>query len=115
MPDMEHTVPKKIDSCTKKSNSHPDHGTLVPKLNRIEGQISGIKKMIEDRRYCPEIIQQVRAAKKALASVEILLLDKHINHCVLNAVDSKDKVEREKKIQEVLDIIRTSAKRGLEL
>lgn len=115
MVNAERTVPKKAKSKLSKTNSNPNHGGLVPKLNRIEGQIAGIKKMIDDRRYCPEIIQQVRAAKKALGSIEILLLETHINHCVLDAVASKDKKDCEKKIQEVLDILRSSAKRGLEL
>ena len=57
---------------------HPSHIENIPRLNRIAGQIEGIKKMIEDGRYCPEIISQLRAVRAAVKAVESNILQKHL-------------------------------------
>ena len=53
-----------------KAELHPDHSTHKKRLNRVRGQIDGIEKMIDERRYCPDILIQLRAASKALESIE---------------------------------------------
>ena len=53
-----------------KEKKHPDHSTDIKRLNRIVGQIEGIKKMIEDKRYCQDILTQTKAASSALKSLE---------------------------------------------
>ena len=93
---------------------HPDHTRQLPKLNRVEGQIAGIKKMIEESRYCPDIIQQVRATRKALFSVESTLLEGHLNSCVSDAIESKVKSEREQKLSEILQIFKSADSQGIE-
>ena len=61
-------------------NHNPNHMENIPRLNRIAGQIEGIKKMIADGRYCPEIISQLRAVRSAVKAVESNILQKHLQH-----------------------------------
>jgi DNA-binding FrmR family transcriptional regulator len=60
------------------------------RLNRIEGQVRGIRRMIEEDTYCIDILTQVSAATKALQAVAVGLLDEHVRHCVKNAVAEGD-------------------------
>ncbi|MBA1335076.1 MAG: Repressor CsoR of the copZA operon [Firmicutes bacterium] len=62
--------------------------SLISRLNRIEGQIRGIRNMIEDDKYCVDVFIQVAAAKSALNSVSALLMESHIKRCVKKAIDS---------------------------
>ena len=63
-----------------------DKELVLKRLRRIEGQVRGLQRMIEDERYCIDILEQVAAATRALQSVAILLLDEHLAHCVSDAV-----------------------------
>lgn len=65
--------------------AHPDHSAQLARLKRIKGQIEGIQRMIEDRRYCPEILVQTSAARAALRSLEVTILREHVGHCVKHA------------------------------
>lgn len=91
-----------------------DHSRQLHKLNRVEGQIAGVKKMIEERRYCPDIIQQVRATRKALFAVESALLTGHLEDCVTSAIESKVKSEKDTKISEILQIFKSADSQGIE-
>lgn len=84
---------------------YPEYDSQLPGLNRIEGQIKGIKRMIEDRRYCVDILTQLKAAKAALHKVEQEVLKKHMQHCIKNAVTSKDEVEIQTKIDELMKLL----------
>ena len=77
----------------------PCHMDNMPRLNRISGQIEGIKRMIEERRYCPEIINQLRAVRSAVKAVESNILQKHLQHCVAQSFSSQ--AEKDKKIEEL--------------
>ena len=109
---------KKVETRSSKKTTnvpvHPDHTRQLHKLNRVEGQIAGIKKMIEEHRYCPDIIQQVRATRKALFSVESAMLEGHLNLCVLDAIESKVKSDREQKLSEILQIFKSADSQGIE-
>lgn len=59
---------------------------VLKRLRRIEGQVRGIQRMVEDDRYCIDVLAQVSAATAALQAVALLLLDEHLAHCVTNAV-----------------------------
>ncbi len=87
------------NNCCCDKSLYPNHAENIPRLNRISGQIDGIKKMIADNRYCPDIIIQIRAVRSALRAVESKILAKHLQHCVLQSFTS-DK-EREQKITEL--------------
>lgn len=80
---------------------HPDYSNEIPRLNRIVGQVNGIKKMIEERRYCPEIIMQLKAITAACKSVETILLEKHLESCVIGAFNADNKEEQDIKIKEL--------------
>jgi CsoR family transcriptional regulator, copper-sensing transcriptional repressor len=84
---------------------NPDHTAHVKRLNRVVGQLLGVKKMIEDRRYCPDILNQTRAAASALKAVELLILESHLRHCVSEAIQSPDAAEAAAKIEELIDVV----------
>lgn len=84
-----------------KDQKHPNYMKHIPRLNRIEGQINGIKKMIEDRRYCTDIIMQIKAIKAACNSIEALMLETHLESCVADAFNSNNKKSKKNKIQEL--------------
>jgi len=81
---------------------YPKHTELLPRLRRIEGQIRGITRMVEERRYCIDIIQQLTAARKALDQVSLQIMNGHINTCVSEAIKRRD---GEAKISELMDTI----------
>ena len=65
-----------------------DKEAILKRLRRIEGQVRGLARMVEDDRYCIDVLEQVSAATRALQSVALALLDDHMAHCVADAVNS---------------------------
>ena len=65
-----------------------DKAAVQKRLRRIEGQIRGLQRMVDEDRYCVEVLEQVSAATRALQSVAILLLDDHLAHCVAEALQA---------------------------
>ena len=87
-------------------HSHPDHHSEVPRLNRIAGQIDGIKRMIGEDRHCTEILAQIRAARAALKTVEANVLETHLQSCVREAMTGGDQTEIDAKIEELKTIFK---------
>ena len=81
---------------------YPTHTSVLPRLRRIEGQIRGIGRMIEQRRYCIDIIQQLTAARKALDQVSLKIMSGHINRCVSTSIRRR---EGPKKVDELMRTI----------
>ncbi len=81
---------------------YPKHHDILPRLRRAEGQIRGITRMVEERRYCIDIIQQLAAARKALDQVSLNIMQGHINTCVSDAIRRRD---GEGKIAELMKTI----------
>ncbi|MCM8796684.1 MAG: metal-sensitive transcriptional regulator [Candidatus Omnitrophica bacterium] len=79
-------------------------------LKKIEGQIRGVQKMINEKRYCVDIITQIHSIIGALYRVENEVFRKHIAGCLVHALKGKSEVEREKKINEVIELISTFRK-----
>ncbi len=79
---------------------------VLKNLNRVEGQVRGIGKMVEEDRYCIDIVTQIAAAKAALSRIESDLLREHLNHCVHKAMNSKNPSEQEKVIEELVGVFR---------
>lgn len=75
-------------------------------LKRIEGQVRGVAKMIEDRRYCIDVVTQIEAARAALARVEADLLRQHMSHCVKAAMASSDPGDQERVIDELIGVFK---------
>jgi DNA-binding FrmR family transcriptional regulator len=86
---------------------HSDKIKLVRRLSIIEGQIRGLQKMIEEDKYCVDIITQTSAAKQGLSNIEDLLLEGHLAHCVVNQIK---KGETEKAVGEILKVYRLKKK-----
>jgi DNA-binding FrmR family transcriptional regulator len=87
-----------------------DKDALVKRLHRIEGQVRGIEKMVEDERYCVDILTQIAAASTALESVAFKILDDHVNHCVAHALASGDAEVAAEKSRELLDAVHRFAR-----
>ncbi|MBI5622740.1 MAG: metal-sensitive transcriptional regulator [Elusimicrobia bacterium] len=80
-----------------------EHGDddRIRRLNRIEGQVRGIRKMVEEGRYCIDIALQIRAARAALKKAGIEILDSHLRTCVTTAIQSRDKARIDAKLGEI--------------
>ena len=87
-----------------------DSAALGKRLRRIEGQVRGIEKMVEEDRYCIDILTQIGAAMTALENVGLKLLDEHVSHCVADAVTSGDPVAAREKTDELLAAVQRFAK-----
>ena len=86
----------------------PDHRPQLQRINRMIGQLNGIKRMIDDEVYCPEILIQTKAVSSALRSLETSLLEGHLNGCVSEALSSGK--GKDKKLDELLSIFKTRIK-----
>jgi DNA-binding FrmR family transcriptional regulator len=82
-----------------------DKESLVKRLHRIEGQVRGIERMLEEDRYCIDVITQISAVSTALESVAFKILDEHVKHCVAGALASGDEAEAETKSRELLEAV----------
>ena len=82
-----------------------DHSDTLGYLKKVEGQIRGIQKMIEEKRYCVDVLTQLHSAVGAILSVEDKILKRPLEHCVVSAVRGKSKKEVEAKIDEILHLI----------
>lgn len=93
---------------TKNSSSthtHPNHCHNVKSLNRVIGQLEGVRRMVDERRYCADILVQTRAAAAALKKIELQILKSHLNHCVSEAFSSKNTANSDQKVKELLEIM----------
>jgi DNA-binding FrmR family transcriptional regulator len=87
-----------------------DKAALVKRLHRIEGQVRGIEKMVEDDRYCIDILTQVAAVNTALESLAFKILDQHVRHCVVSALQSGDAADAATKTEELLEAVHRFAR-----
>ncbi len=87
-----------------------DKEALVRRLHRIEGQVRGIERMVDDDRYCIDILTQISAVTTALESVAFRILDDHVNHCVAGALASGDAAEAGAKSKELLEAVHRFAR-----
>ena len=87
-----------------------DKAALVKRLHRIEGQVRGIERMVEDDRYCIDVLTQISAVTTALESVAFRILDDHVNHCVSGALASGDADEASAKSKELLEAVHRFAR-----
>ena len=103
------TSPRRIDT-------HTLHGYIagmrndikiscLKRLSRIEGQVRGLSRMVEDDRYCIDVVTQISAVRAALRRVEEEVLRDHVAHCVEHAITSGNKAEQRKKIAELMDVV----------
>lgn len=106
---------KLAESPRKRRSGHPAHplvarddkASLAKRLNRIEGQVRGVRRMIDEERYCIDVLTQVSAVKAALDALALQLLEHHLHGCVQHAVRSG---EGDRAIEEALGVIRKFAR-----
>jgi DNA-binding FrmR family transcriptional regulator len=79
--------------------------SLQKRLSRIEGQVRGLSKMVDEDRYCIDIVTQISAVRAALRRVEEEVLRDHVAHCVEHAISSGDKADQREKIAELMAVI----------
>ena len=77
----------------------------LKRLNRIEGQVRGLARMVEDERYCIDIVTQIGAVRAALRRVEEEVLREHVAHCVEHAISSGDKADQRRKVAELMEVV----------
>ena len=77
----------------------------LKRLSRIEGQVRGLSRMVEDDRYCIDIVTQIAAVRAALRRVEEEVLRDHVGHCVEHAIASGNKAEQRQKIEELMAVV----------
>jgi DNA-binding FrmR family transcriptional regulator len=90
---------------THDTMTHPNHNEQIVFLKRIEGQIRGVQKMIEERRYCVDILIQLHSIIGAVLRVESKILKRHLETCVADVLKGSSEAERDRKIEEVIDLI----------
>ncbi|MFH1370470.1 MAG: metal-sensitive transcriptional regulator [Planctomycetota bacterium] len=81
------------------------HEEQLQFLRKIEGQVAGIQRMIEEKRYCVDILTQIRSCIGALHRVEGEIFRKHLDGCVVQALKGKSEMEKQKKINEVVELL----------
>ena len=77
----------------------------LKRLSRLEGQVRGVKRMVEEDRYCVDILTQTAAIRAALKGVEKLVIDDHATHCIEDAVASGDPAEQRTKFLELIELL----------
>jgi DNA-binding FrmR family transcriptional regulator len=98
-------------ATTPKTHGYaPDKEQLLKRLARIEGQVRGIARMVEDDRYCIDILTQIGAVDTALEAVALKILEEHAAHCVAGALASGDAEEANQKSAELLEAVKRFAK-----
>ena len=83
---------------------------LLNRLRRVEGQVRGIARMVEEDRYCIDVLTQLQAVRSALARVESEMLKDHLGHCIEAAISGGDPADQRQKANELIQLLERSAK-----
>ena len=85
-------------------NKHPCHKEQLASIGRIEGQIRGIQKMIDEGQYCIDILNQIKAVKNSITTVEGKILKKHLNECIKESLTGKNSYDE--KVDEIVKLLK---------
>lgn len=88
------------------SHKHPSHTGEVTRINRAIGQLEAVKRMIDEGKYCVDIMSQLRAARNAIKTIELGVLETHIGACMAEACASKDEKRKAEKIGELMALLK---------
>jgi DNA-binding FrmR family transcriptional regulator len=88
----------------------PDKALLLNRLKRIEGQVRGIARMVDEDRYCIDVLTQLQAARAALGKVETQMLKTHLDHCVEGAITRGDIDDQRQKAKELIALLQRSGR-----
>ena len=100
-------------SATETSHTYgytKDKDALIKRLHRIEGQVRGIEKMVDNDRYCIDILTQIAAVNTALESLALKILEEHVRHCVAGALASGDESDAQTKTEELIGAVQRFAR-----
>jgi len=87
------------------------HESALVRLKTIEGHIRGIQRMIEEDVYCIDVIRQIQAVQGALEKVSSIILEEHLHSCLITAVRGDDPIERERVLEEIVDVFEAAQKK----
>jgi DNA-binding FrmR family transcriptional regulator len=87
-----------------------DNQNTIQRLKSIEGHVRGIERMVEEDAYCIDVIRQIQAVQAALDKVSNLILDNHLNSCLITAVRGDDPEDRERVLKEISEVFAASKK-----
>lgn len=107
LPPMGIVSPEQLSRVQMKRENKPK---LLNRLNRIEGQVRGIARMVEEDRYCIDVLTQLQAVRAALSRVETELLRDHLDHCIQGAIGRGDVEEQRKKAAELIELLERGLK-----
>jgi DNA-binding FrmR family transcriptional regulator len=86
------------------------HEEALKRLKNIEGHVKGIRRMIEEGAYCIDVMNQIQAVQSALSKTGVIILDDHLNSCLLTAVRGEDPEARERVLNEIVDVFSAATK-----
>ena len=86
------------------------HENALRRLKNVEGHIRGIERMVEEDTYCIDVINQIQAVQAALSKVSTMILDEHLNSCLITAVRGENVDERERVLKEIADVFDTATR-----
>jgi len=99
-----------MNSGETMKNHRTMHTENKARLARIEGQVRAVGRMVDAGEYCIDIITQIQAARSALQSVSKLILEKHLKHCVAEALEKHNETEIDQKLEEIMTVIKRMGK-----
>lgn len=100
-------MPRKTNRPQAVRTVHRDRGTqdnMLLRLRRVEGQVRGVQKMVEEQRYCPDVLVQMSAIHESLRAVERILMKNHLQHCATEALRSGDDKQAQKTYDELTEL-----------
>ena len=86
------------------------HENALRRLKNVEGHIRGIERMVEEDTYCIDVINQIQAVQAALSKISTMILDEHLNSCLITAVRGENVEERERVLKEIADVFDTATR-----
>ncbi len=86
------------------------HDEPAKRLKTVEGHIAGIRRMIDEGEYCIDVIRQIQAVQSALNKVSKIILEDHMNSCLITAVRGEDPIERERVLEEIAEVFEAATK-----
>jgi DNA-binding FrmR family transcriptional regulator len=91
-----------------KAEKGASHQKQIHRLKRVSGQVQGVLRMVEDQRYCVDILTQIKAIQSALAGIERQIVEEHLRHCVSKAVAAADTDRAQEVIAEIIEVLKSS-------
>jgi len=86
------------------------HDEAAKRLKTVEGHIAGIRRMMDEGEYCIDVIRQIQAVQSALNKVSKIILEDHMNSCLITAVRGEDPIERERVLEEIAEVFEAATK-----